>query len=76
MACASFHVGFISAIEVLCNADGCLTRTGEGPEHVVAWDSAHLTKAGSRLLADEIYAKVLPTLTGAARHPNDIAETR
>jgi peptidoglycan/LPS O-acetylase OafA/YrhL len=77
---ARFDVGFISATEVMCNMEGCLTRTGEGPEHVVAWDEAHLTKAGSRVLADKIYARVLPTLMAGTsrpdRGPTDIALTK
>jgi peptidoglycan/LPS O-acetylase OafA/YrhL len=63
----TLHVGFVSAIDAFCNPEGCVTRTGEGPEGLVVWDAAHLTKAGSRLLADRIRISVSASLV--ARSP-------
>jgi peptidoglycan/LPS O-acetylase OafA/YrhL len=51
-------VGFASAIDVFCRKDECLTKTGNGPGDIVVWDSAHLTDAGSYLLAKRIYTMI------------------
>ena len=40
-------VTYISPKDLLCDAGGCLTRRGDLP---MAWDYAHLTKAGSEFL--------------------------
>ena len=45
---AKLHdVRYISLYKILCNAAGCLTRTGEGAETMTAWDASHFTIAGS-----------------------------
>lgn len=45
-------VGFVSPIDLLCNADGCLISTSKATLIPLAWDNAHLTEAGSTLLID------------------------
>jgi peptidoglycan/LPS O-acetylase OafA/YrhL len=50
---------FISAREVLCNADGCLARLGDKASDLSASDQAHLTEAASVLLVQSIIGKVL-----------------
>jgi hypothetical protein len=51
---------YVSALDIMCNSDGCLTRTGPDPLDLTAMDSAHLTKAGSEYLvlrfADRLWA--------------------
>ena len=37
-------------LDVLCNADGCLARTGAGGNEITVWDTSHFTRAGSTLL--------------------------
>jgi peptidoglycan/LPS O-acetylase OafA/YrhL len=44
-------VEYISAWHLLCNAEGCLTRTGPTAGDVVATDIVHLSEAGSGFLA-------------------------
>jgi peptidoglycan/LPS O-acetylase OafA/YrhL len=56
---------YISAWDVMCNADGCLTRLGEKPEDVVASDQHHLTESGSRFLIQSIKDQIMPV--GAPR---------
>jgi peptidoglycan/LPS O-acetylase OafA/YrhL len=56
-------VGFVSAIDVFCQQNECLTKTGNAPEDIIAWDSAHLTDAGSYLLANGIYTTISADLT-------------
>jgi hypothetical protein len=41
---------YISVFDIFCNADGCMTRVGDGVDSIVTWDSAHLTSAGSKYL--------------------------
>lgn len=43
-------VAFVSPIDLLCNADGCLISTSKTQLIPLAWDNAHLTEAGSTLL--------------------------
>jgi peptidoglycan/LPS O-acetylase OafA/YrhL len=47
-------VEYISARNVLCNADGCLTRVGPTADDVVATDIVHLSEHGSIFLVDAI----------------------
>jgi peptidoglycan/LPS O-acetylase OafA/YrhL len=47
-------VDYISAWGVLCNADGCLTRTGPTAADATATDLVHLSENGSRFLAQAI----------------------
>jgi hypothetical protein len=49
-----FDVAFVSAINAFCDADGCLVSIGNDPRNLTAWDSAHLTAAGSEHLARSI----------------------
>jgi hypothetical protein len=46
------HVGFVSPIDLLCNAEGCLISTSRTKLVPLAWDVAHLTEAGSTRLID------------------------
>jgi hypothetical protein len=56
---------FISAREVLCNAEGCLTRLGEAATDIVVSDQVHLTEKGSEFLVGAIIDRVLtpPSVT-------------
>jgi hypothetical protein len=47
-------VEYISARQVLCNAEGCLTRVGPTADDVVATDVVHLSEQGSIFLVDAI----------------------
>jgi peptidoglycan/LPS O-acetylase OafA/YrhL len=51
---------YISAWDVMCNADGCLTRLGDKPEDIVASDQHHLTESGSVFLIQAIKDKIVP----------------
>ncbi len=46
------RVEFVSPIDLLCNADGCLISTSRTKLTPLAWDYCHLTEAGSTLLID------------------------
>jgi len=52
---AALHVDYISARDVFCNKDGCLTRIDDRP---VASDLLHLTPAGSAFLVSAILPKL------------------
>ena len=43
-------IKYISAYKILCNSDGCLTRTGNTSDTLTSFDVAHLTFAGSQFV--------------------------
>lgn len=47
------HINYISPKDILCDANGCLTRLGETGETLTAWDHGHLTNAGSEYLVSK-----------------------
>ncbi|MBV8925622.1 MAG: acyltransferase [Bradyrhizobium sp.] len=50
---------FISARDVMCNADGCLTRLGDKASDISASDQAHLTEQASVFLVQSIIDRIL-----------------
>ncbi len=51
------QAAYLSPRSVLCDAAGCLvTISGPSPVALTAWDAAHLTTAGSRLLGGPLAA--------------------
>lgn len=50
---------FISAWNVLCNADGCLARLGDRASDITASDTIHLTEKASIFLVQSIIDRVL-----------------
>ncbi|MCA6107667.1 acyltransferase family protein [Bradyrhizobium cenepequi] len=50
---------FVSAWDVLCNGDGCLTRIGDSAGDITASDGIHLTEKGSTYLVDVVIDRVL-----------------
>jgi peptidoglycan/LPS O-acetylase OafA/YrhL len=50
---------FISAWDALCNADGCLTRTGDGAGDISTSDQVHLTEKGSEYLINAVIDRLL-----------------
>jgi hypothetical protein len=57
---------FVSAGEVLCNEQGCLTRLGEAASDITASDGVHLTEKASVFLVQGIIDRVLGTAPRAA----------
>ncbi len=51
------NINYISPAKILCNDDGCITRTGETRDTLTAFDAAHLTENGSRLLVAQFPKK-------------------
>jgi peptidoglycan/LPS O-acetylase OafA/YrhL len=45
------RIPYVAPLDALCNADGCLARTGKNLDELTVWDTAHFTRAGSVLLA-------------------------
>ena len=52
---------FISVWDVMCNADGCLTRIGDRSEDITASDQVHLTEKASAFLVQSILDDLLLT---------------
>lgn len=54
-------VRYVSPARILCDEKGCLTRLGDEPEMLVAWDRTHLTRAGAAYLVSKFPADTLFT---------------
>jgi peptidoglycan/LPS O-acetylase OafA/YrhL len=57
---------FISVWDVMCNADGCLTRIGDKASDISATDQVHLTEEGSVFLVQSIVDRILGGSAGPA----------
>jgi peptidoglycan/LPS O-acetylase OafA/YrhL len=57
---------FISVWNVMCNADGCLTRIGNAASDLSATDQVHLTEKGSIFLIQSIIDRILGGTAGPA----------
>ena len=58
---------FISASDVLCNAQGCLTRIGDAAEDITASDQVHLTEKASVFLIEAIANRLLGSEAPASK---------
>ncbi|KRR23449.1 acyltransferase family protein [Bradyrhizobium retamae] len=58
---------FISASDVLCNAQGCLTRIGDAAGDLTASDQVHLTERGSIFLIEAIIDRLLGSEASASK---------
>jgi peptidoglycan/LPS O-acetylase OafA/YrhL len=67
MRSAIMQIGaqYISAWDVMCDSNGCLTRLGEKAEDIVVSDQHHLTESGSTFLIQSIKDAIVPV--GALR---------
>jgi peptidoglycan/LPS O-acetylase OafA/YrhL len=57
---------FVSAADVLCNGEGCLTRLGGEARDITASDQVHLTEKASAFLVQGIIDRVLGTAPRAS----------
>ena len=48
---------FVSPLELTCNADSCVVAPQGRPELLLAFDEAHLTRAGSDLIVREVLCR-------------------
>lgn len=53
---------YISAIDTLCNPQGCLNRVGTAPDDYITIDYGHLSPAGARYFMDAISPMILSRL--------------
>jgi peptidoglycan/LPS O-acetylase OafA/YrhL len=56
---AQLHIRYASAYQVMCNNQGCQTRTGPGKGEITAWDDGHLTPPESLALVHELASTLL-----------------
>lgn len=49
-------IGYFSAYQAMCDAEGCLTKLGDRHDDLTAWDYGHLTFAGSRYVVKRLMA--------------------
>jgi len=54
------HVTYVSPLSVLCEAHGCLTRTGNHLDDVTAFDWEHLTDQGANYVVTRLLPQFLP----------------
>ena len=52
-------VTYIAALDVLCNADGCLARIEDGAGQLAFWDPSHFTAVGSAWFVDAVADELL-----------------
>jgi hypothetical protein len=52
---------FISAVDVMCDEQGCLTRLGDEARDITVSDQVHLTEKASVFLVQGIIDRVLGT---------------
>jgi peptidoglycan/LPS O-acetylase OafA/YrhL len=59
---------FVSALQYLCNDEGCLLSVTKGKAVPLAWDGSHLTPEGSRLLIASSFSEIIdhPTVTSVS----------
>jgi peptidoglycan/LPS O-acetylase OafA/YrhL len=58
---------FISASDVFCNAQGCLTRIGDAAADITVSDQVHITEKGSVFLIASIIDRLLAGVASASR---------
>jgi len=46
--------------DVVCNAEGCLTRLSDAPTDLVIYDVNHFTEAGAIFFVNTIWDRILP----------------
>ncbi len=63
---ASRNIQYISSLDILCNQDGCLTRTAADSVDIMTVDGGHLTPAGASYLAKFILLDLLKPVPAAA----------
>jgi hypothetical protein len=53
MALANLHhVNYISIVNILCNASGCITRFGDTADTLASFDGGHFTEVASKYVVD------------------------
>lgn len=63
-------VTYVSLVEGLCNALGCLRRVGDDlPKDLIALDYGHLSQRGSIFVAREVLGPVIQAALAAAKAP-------
>ncbi|MBC7488793.1 MAG: acyltransferase [Glaciimonas sp.] len=45
---------YFSALEAMCNEDGCLTQVGTNPQELTTWDYGHLTTPAAEYLSNKL----------------------
>ncbi|HEX5337447.1 MAG TPA: hypothetical protein VFW53_03315, partial [Gallionella sp.] len=53
------NIRYISSLDILCNSEGCLTRTAEDALDITTMDSGHLTPQGARYQAKSVLMDLL-----------------
>jgi hypothetical protein len=56
------NIRFVSSLDILCNQDGCLTRTDSNSTDYMAVDINHLTPQGAKYEASILMDLIKPTL--------------
>jgi hypothetical protein len=56
-------VRYLAPLDVLCNAEGCLARLGDGPDRLVVWDPSHFTDVGSAFVVAAVAGDLLSGLS-------------
>jgi hypothetical protein len=57
--CRQLGVTYISAIETLCNSEGCVSRVGDGAQDWITIDYGHLSRAGSEYFIRKVQPLII-----------------
>lgn len=59
-------IDYISALDAMCDSEGCITRGGRDGLDIVAFDYGHLSPTGSRILMKAVADTLIPRSSAAA----------
>lgn len=67
---ARLGIVYVSVLDILCDAHGCLTRIGNRDDDFTAWDASHLTADGSAFVIRAAERRLFDTPLAAATSRN------
>jgi peptidoglycan/LPS O-acetylase OafA/YrhL len=67
-------VAYISALDILCNTEGCISRVGEEPSDLIAVDYGHLSKTGSEYFVEKIKNEIFPLLISSTQYDHSLVQ--
>lgn len=56
---AKLDITYVSALDVMCKPEGCLTRVGDHDEMLTAFDAGHMTVPGATYVVGQLLPQIL-----------------
>lgn len=67
-------MAYLSPVETFCNERQCLTKVGDAPDSITAWDYAHLTHVSSIYLIEKSLQKIRGLLDDSGKQDSDAGD--